>query len=125
MPRPKKQLSEALVYKLSSMALTQKEIATVCDCSVDLIQKKYHDVWEAGQENLKASLKRRQFIKAVKEGNTTMLIWLGKQHLGQRDNMDSTVDHTHRYYVEGPPAEATEESWQERYSPAPKNPPMQ
>lgn len=36
----------------------------------------------------KASLRRMQW-KAAEKGNPTMLIWLGKQMLGQRDKIDS------------------------------------
>ena len=120
--RPRKVLNEGLILKLSSMGLTQEEIASVCDCGVSTIQKKYHDVWERGQTIMKASLKRRQFHVAMK-GNTTMLVWLGKQHLGQRDNMDSTVDNKHTYYISGPEKEESAEAWQSRY--APTSPKMQ
>ena len=37
----------------------------------------------------KVSLRRKQYQKAVEEGNPTMLIWLGKQWLGQSDGQDS------------------------------------
>lgn len=37
----------------------------------------------------KSSLRRAQF-KAAKEGNATMLVWLGKQWLGQRDKIEAT-----------------------------------
>lgn len=35
----------------------------------------------------RASLRRMQYKKA-QEGNPTMLIWLGKQYLGQKDNLE-------------------------------------
>lgn len=38
----------------------------------------------------KSSLRRMQW-KAAENGNTTMLIWLGKQYLGQSDKSESTV----------------------------------
>lgn len=38
----------------------------------------------------KASLRREQF-KVAKEGSTTMLIWLGKQHLNQSERIEQTV----------------------------------
>lgn len=31
---------------------------------------------------------RRLLWKAANSGNTTMLIWMGKQYLGQRDRQD-------------------------------------
>ncbi len=38
------------------------------------------------------SLRRKQW-RAAEEGNTTMLVWLGKQYLGQKDKseMNATV----------------------------------
>ena len=38
----------------------------------------------------KASLRRMQW-KSAEGGNTTMQIWLGKQHLGQTDKTDTTL----------------------------------
>jgi hypothetical protein len=115
--RPRKVLNKGLVLKLSAHGLTQEEIASVCDCSVSLITKKYHDVWERGQTMMKASLKRRQFHVAMK-GNTTMLVWLGKQHLGQRDNIDSTIDNRHTYYISGPEKTESADEWQAKYAPS-------
>ena len=39
----------------------------------------------------KASLRRMQF-KGAQSGNNTMLIWLGKQYLGQRDSREPEAD---------------------------------
>ena len=46
-----------------------------------------------GQGDGLASLRRRQF-KAAQDGNATMLIWLGKQYLGQTDKQDITASVT-------------------------------
>ena len=43
-------------------------------------------LYKKGQDNGKRSLRRIQFKLAEK--NPTMAIWLGKQYLGQRDNID-------------------------------------
>lgn len=42
-----------------------------------------------GQGSGRVSLRRRQF-KAANDGNATMLIWLGKQYLGQADKQEVT-----------------------------------
>ena len=39
----------------------------------------------------KASLRRMQW-KNAEEGNTSMLIWLGKQHLGQKDKQEMDIN---------------------------------
>ena len=38
-----------------------------------------------------ASLRRRQWKAAIEDGNTTMLIWLGKQYLGQTEKQDINI----------------------------------
>lgn len=42
--------------------------------------------------NGRVSLRRAQYRKAVDEGNVPMLIWLGKQHLGQSESPRSGAD---------------------------------
>lgn len=42
--------------------------------------------------NGRVSLRRAQYRKAVDEGNVPMLIWLGKQHLGQSESPQSGAD---------------------------------
>ena len=51
------------------------------------------EAWEEGQAKGRMSLRRRQYEKAM-EGHPTMLIWMGKQLLGQRDVQ--AVEHTGR-----------------------------
>ena len=42
-----------------------------------------------GRDQGKTSLRRMQWEKA-QSGNTTMLIWLGKQMLGQKDKLETS-----------------------------------
>lgn len=53
------------------------------------------ELLEAGKAIGKTSLRRKQFAEAMK-GNTTMLVWLGKQYLDQKDKHEvaQTVDVT-------------------------------
>lgn len=48
----------------------------------------YSKVFRQKRGSGKVSLRRAQWKKGVEEGNTTMLIWLGKQYLGQRDKVE-------------------------------------
>ena len=70
---------------------TQEEIATMFDCDVRTLQRdeEFCRVFKKGKENGKMSLRRTQFKLAEK--NPTMAIFLGKQYLGQRDNIE--VEH--------------------------------
>lgn len=62
------------------------EIAAVMGCSVDTLENRYSDVIKSGQASGKSSLRRMQYKKAM-EGNATMLIWLGKHYLDQKDSV--------------------------------------
>ncbi len=41
---------------------------------------------EKGRANLRNNIKKKQIDVALREGNTSMLIWVGKQWCGQRDS---------------------------------------
>lgn len=49
-------------------------------------------LYKRHQDEGKASLRRSQWKAATEKLNPTMLVWLGKQMLGQRDQMDMTHD---------------------------------
>ena len=89
--RPKKVIDYNLTEKLALIMCTQEEIATMFDCDVRTLQRdeEFCRVFKKGKENGKMSLRRTQFKLAEK--NPTMAIWLGKQYLGQRDNIE--VEH--------------------------------
>lgn len=84
MARPRKVIDPAVVETLAKIHCTYDEIAAVVGCSTDTLKRRFADRIEKGREEGKASLRRMQFKKAL-DGNPTMLIWLGKQHLGQKD----------------------------------------
>lgn len=72
--------------KLASLMCTQAEIASYLGCSLALLEhdKKFQEVHRKGMDKGKMSFRRMQY-KAAEEGNSTMLVWLGKQYLGQKD----------------------------------------
>lgn len=87
--RPKKELDYKLIEELSNIQCTQDEIASCLGVNVKTLRadEKFLDLYKKGQECGKKSLRRYQF-ECAKKGNSAMLIWLGKQYLGQRDNID-------------------------------------
>jgi hypothetical protein len=89
MPARKVEIDEAELTKLASFGLTQAECAVILGCSPDTIQRRYAEAYFEGLENAKSSLRRKQFELAV-AGNVTMLIWLGKNLLGQSDKQEIT-----------------------------------
>lgn len=82
--RPKLEIDPDTVEKLAAIHCSMAEIASVVECSVDTLQRRFADVVQRGRNKGKTSLKRWQW-KAAEKGNVTMLIWLGKQHLDQSD----------------------------------------
>jgi hypothetical protein len=87
------------IRELGKIHCTNQEVARVMGCSYSLIRSKYLDVIEEGREQGKASLRHAQYKRAM-EGNPTMLIWLGKHLLGQRDEIRlSTVEPEAREFL--------------------------
>lgn len=86
--RPKKIIDYQLVEDLASIFCTQEEIASIMKCDVRTLQRddEFCRLYIKNIDNAKSSLRRVQYKKAM-SGNTTMLIWLGKQYLGQSDKV--------------------------------------
>jgi hypothetical protein len=93
MARPTKKLDPVLIEKMSSVGNPVTAIATILGCSTDTLHRRFAAVIKRGRENGNHSLRVKQFQKAM-EGNITMLIWLGKQRLGQSDKVESRTDLT-------------------------------
>lgn len=87
MARPRLELDANLIEKLASVGCTNESIAIQVGCSVDTLERRYAGVIRKGKENMKTSLRTWQ-LNAARKGNAALLIWLGKQLLGQRDNID-------------------------------------
>ena len=87
MARPKKNVDRKMVQALAERLLTTSEIAAVLEVSPDTHERRYHNDLIRGKEKGKASLRRKQYEVAM-DGNITALIWLGKNMLGQKDQVD-------------------------------------
>lgn len=90
MARPRKVIDERQVEALASIMCTNAEIAAVLDCSTDTLERRFAAALEKGRLKGKQSIRRKQYQLAM-NGNPTMLIWLGKQHLGQTERQE--VEH--------------------------------
>ena len=89
----KKPIDPKVVYALAAIGATQPEMAFVCGVTESVFKRRLrsdkalrHEL-ERGRVETKVSLRRKQVDLALK-GNVTMLIWLGKQLLDQRDKRD-------------------------------------
>ena len=87
--RPRKQVDATLVEELAKIMASRAEIAAIARCSVSTLDRHFDAAIKRGNLHAKGSLRRRQFEIAM-AGNVTMLIWLGKQYLGQVEKQELT-----------------------------------
>src|SRR5580700_2692665 len=89
--RPPAVIDLLTVERAASIGCTVEEIAAILGIARStLFERKaddpaIEDAIEKGRGTGRATLRRLQWDKA-QQGSDTMLIWLGKQVLGQRDN---------------------------------------
>ena len=99
--RPKKQINQLQFEAMCSIQATEEEICLVLGVSdktlnrwcKDTYKLSFSEVFRQKRALGKISLRRAQFQLAQKNAN--MAIWLGKQWLGQKDNIEpvDTVEH--------------------------------
>ena len=82
-------ISPEEVYKLAAMGCSTMEISRWFDIPEQTIRYNFSEIIIKGQEDLKQSLRHAQ-IKLALSGNATMLIWLGKKILSQKENPTNT-----------------------------------
>jgi hypothetical protein len=90
---PVKPIDYPKLIELCKIMCTGEECASVLGMSYESLNNKLHAEEHGGfleflkrhSGEAKASVRRTQFKLAVEEQNPTMLIWLGKQYLGQKD----------------------------------------
>lgn len=93
--RPKIEVDWSKVDAMCQIQCTGEEIASVLDISYDTLERRCKDDKECSfadyigekKQGGRASLRRKQW-KLAESGNPTMLIWLGKQYLGQSDKQE-------------------------------------
>lgn len=88
---PDPDITPAKVESLAALGMNGVDIAAYFGTSKSTISRKYSSIIEKGRERLKVTLRQAQ-IKAALEGSTVMLIWLGKQMLGQTDKVESRTE---------------------------------
>jgi hypothetical protein len=95
--RPATPIDLGETEKLCSMHCSDEEIAAWFGVSPRTIQNrrrqaKFAKVMERGKARGCINVRRAQ-LRLLEAGNATMAVWLGKNLLGQRDNMQITGAH--------------------------------
>lgn len=97
--RPRVEVDWTQIDALLKIQCIGEEIASFLNISYDTIERRcredhetsFADYSKLKRQGGKPSLRRAQWKLAVDELNATMLIWLGKQMLGQRDKSDMAI----------------------------------
>jgi len=96
MGRPKQVFDLKALRDLMKLHPTNEEVGAFFGCCSKTVERHYsndeafREAMDAGRAEGKTSLRRAQ-TELARAGNPTMLIWLGKQLLGQRDHVDVEV----------------------------------
>jgi hypothetical protein len=98
--RPKKLIDWAEAERLAGINCTAAEMGTWFGLDDETITRKcleetgmnFADWYKKHSNDGKRSLRRRMFEAAIEEGNTTMMIWLSKQHLDMKDKIENNSD---------------------------------
>ena len=92
-------IDQSQFEKLCGIQCTEEEIASVFGVSVHTLERwcentygeNFGNVFREKRSFGKASLRRAQWMKAIENNDTTMLIFLGKQYLGQADKSSQAI----------------------------------
>jgi hypothetical protein len=85
--RPKLDIPELKVEQLASFGCTNTEIAQFFGVDESTIRKGFPENLTKGRASGKIKLRQLQ-MRAAEGGNVSMLIWLGKQVLGQQERSE-------------------------------------
>ena len=94
--RPKGEINLALVARSAAIGCTIAEIAAVLGMTERHLfermqqQPEIKEIIERARETGKTTLRRMQW-QGAESGNATMLIWLGKQLLDQKDRASTEI----------------------------------
>ena len=105
--RPRIELDWPAIEKLAGIHCTQVEIAAVAGVGIDTLNQKSKAKWgKTFQEYLRekrglgnTTLRRKQYLLA-EAGDKTMLVWLGKNWLGQSDKLETKEESTTKIEIQ-------------------------
>ncbi len=86
MPRKKKKLPKDVIEAKAGRFCSVEEIASFVGADPDTVRDNYKTELDNGRNHARRMLRSKQYDLAM-AGNVTMLIWLGKQYLGQSEKI--------------------------------------
>jgi hypothetical protein len=92
--RPKLDIDGEQVTRLARLHCTMQEMADFFGCHRETLRENFSSQIDKGRAEGNISLRRKQWQMAVEKGNVVMLIWLGKQMLGQRNEIIESDSNT-------------------------------
>jgi len=87
--RPKAEIDPEMVIALARVGCTVEEMAETLGVNKKTLERRFDKIIESGRLKRNVSLRRKQMELAMR-GDRTMLIWLGKNLLGQTDKTQLT-----------------------------------
>ena len=95
MGRPVKEIKDPKdrIEELAGIGCTDAEIASICGISETNLALRFGPLLKEGRETFKSKIRGMQWKRAL-EGSDTMLVWLGKVVLGQKEQQSIILDAT-------------------------------
>lgn len=99
MGRPRIEIDKKIFENLCAIQCTEVEICDCFECCEDTLnswckrtyKKTFSEIYAQKRGRGRSSLRRMQW-KAAEKGNATMLVWLGKQYLDQKNKIEDTAN---------------------------------
>jgi len=90
--RSKTVIPEEEFLKLAKLHTTWKELSDFYDVPVGTLRDNFADLYKKGTVETKQRLRKAQLDLAINRHDRVMLIWLGKQMLGQSESPANNDD---------------------------------
>lgn len=88
MSRQKLDFDEKTIAKLALDGASNRDIAALLGCDESTIRDRFPALLHKKRAERRMEIRKAQF-KSMKDGNSTMLVWLGKQELNQTDKIET------------------------------------
>ena len=82
--RPLLDIDPKVVEGMAAVGATDTEIGDFVGCTADTIANRFSDLLTKARSGMRLRLRQAQ-LKAALAGDRTMLVWLGKTMLGQKE----------------------------------------